>query len=85
MNASHIAGGGLGALAGVILAALGAKIGLHLDDTTAAALGAGCLSAGVALGHAIGEYGLAGIAAVIVHGRAKTTAATLFPPAPPSS
>lgn len=84
MNASHIAGGGLGALAGVILAALGAKIGLHLDDTTAAALGAGCLSAGVALGHAIGEYGLAGIAAVIVHGR-KTTAATLFPPAPPAA
>lgn len=84
MTGSHIAGGGLGALVGVILAALGAKIGLHLDDTTAAALAAVCLSAGLGLGHAIGQYGIAGIAHVLWHGRASSNqVATLFPPASP--
>lgn len=55
MNGSHIAGGGAGALLGIILAALGSKIGLTLDDTTAAALGTAGAAFGVMVGHAFGK------------------------------
>lgn len=55
MTGSHIAGGGTGGIAGVILAALGTRIGLHLDDTTAAALGIGAVGVGLAFGHAFGK------------------------------
>src|SRR5579884_2956234 len=55
VNGSHIAGSGLGALLGVALAALGSRVGLHLDDTTAAMLGTGCVGVGLALGHAFGK------------------------------
>lgn len=55
MNGSHVAGGGLGALLGIILAALGKKIGLSLDDTTAAALGTAGAAVGLAVGHAFGK------------------------------
>lgn len=54
MNGSHVAGGGLGALLGVALAALGPKIGLHLTDADAASLGVAGAGVGVAIGHAIG-------------------------------
>lgn len=54
MNGSHIAGGGFGALLGVALAALGNRIGLQLDETTAATIGAAGAAAGVAVGHAFG-------------------------------
>lgn len=55
MNGSHAAGGGAGAILGVALAALGTRIGLQLDDTTAAALGAAGAAVGVAVGHAFGK------------------------------
>lgn len=55
MNGSHVAGGGFGALIGVVLASLGTKIGLRLDDATAALLGTGCVAAGLAVGHAFGK------------------------------
>jgi hypothetical protein len=55
MNGSHIAGGGIGALLGVVLAALGKKIGLQLDETTAAAIGVAGAATGVAIGHAVGK------------------------------
>jgi hypothetical protein len=55
MNGSHVAGGGLGALLGIILASLGSKVGLHLDDATAALLGTGCVAVGLAVGHAFGK------------------------------
>lgn len=55
MNGSHIAGSGFGALVGVALAALGTRIGLHLDETTAAAIGAAAVGAGLAFGHAFGK------------------------------
>lgn len=55
MNGSHIAGAGFGGIVGVILAGLGAKIGLHLTDADAATLGVGALSVGLAVGHAFGK------------------------------
>lgn len=55
MNGSHVAGGGIGALLGVVLASLGNRIGLNLDPTTAAALGAAAGAVGVAVGHAFGK------------------------------
>ena len=53
MNGGHITGTGLGGLVGIILAALGKRIGLTLDDATSAMLGAGCVAAGLAVGHAV--------------------------------
>jgi hypothetical protein len=55
MNGSHVAGGGLGALLGIVLASLGGRIGLHLDDATAAALGTAGVGVGLAFGHAFGS------------------------------
>jgi F0F1-type ATP synthase membrane subunit c/vacuolar-type H+-ATPase subunit K len=55
MNGSHIAGTGFGAGLGVAIAALGTRVGLHLDDATSAMVGVGCASAGLAVGHAFGK------------------------------
>jgi hypothetical protein len=55
VDGSHVAGAGVGGIAGVVVAALGSKIGLHLDDTTAATLGLGAVGVGLAFGHAFGK------------------------------
>lgn len=55
MNGSHVAGGGLGAIVGTAIAALGSKIGLQLDETTAAGLGIAGLTLGLGIGHAFGK------------------------------
>lgn len=55
MNGAHITGLGLGGLVGVILASLGKKIGLDLDNATSATLGVALVGAGLAVGHAFGS------------------------------
>lgn len=71
MNGSHVAGGGFGAIVGAVLVALGTRIGLDLTGYDAATLGMATLAAGLALGHAVGEYGIAGICRVVWNGRPK--------------
>lgn len=55
MNGSHVAGSGAGAIIGVVLAAAGSRIGLRLDDTSAASLGVTAAAVGLAVGHAFGK------------------------------
>lgn len=55
MNGGHVAGGGLGAIAGVAIAALGKKIGLDLTTAEAAQLGIATMAVGIAIGHAVGK------------------------------
>lgn len=55
VTASHAAGGSLGGIAAVVLAALGTRIGLHLSDADSAGLAIGLLGVGAAIGHAIGK------------------------------
>lgn len=62
MNASHVTGAGLGALAAPIIAALLSKYA-HYDITLtdASLIGSSALAAGVGLGHAIGKFGIKGL------------------------
>lgn len=57
MNGSHIAGGGVGGLVGVIVAALDTRIGLHLSPADAGTLVLGTLAAGAAVFHVLGRAG----------------------------
>lgn len=52
VTGTHVAGGGLGAIVAVILAALDKKIGLHLTDGESASLALGLVAVGVGVGHA---------------------------------
>ncbi len=84
MNGSHIAGAGLGGVVGIVLAALGSKIGITLDDTTSASLGVGLVGVGLAFGHAFGiAWQGAGILPSIRRGLfgPGKTAAVVVPPA----
>lgn len=74
MNASHAAGAALGALIGTALAALGTRVGLHLTHADAAGLGVAAVTAGFGVGHAIGQYGIAGVASILWRGSQKPTA-----------
>lgn len=100
MDGSHIAGGGLGALLGIILSALGGRVGLKLDDTTAATIAAGCITLGLAIGHALGKawqgagvfpslrrglFGAKGVPAVPAARRDFAVAVPPVVPPPPSS
>lgn len=76
MTGSHIAGAGVGALVGAILVSLGTRIGLDLTNFDSAALGMAAVGAFTGVGHAVGEYGLVGIGAVLLHGRAKPATVT---------
>lgn len=55
MNGSHVAGGGLGAVLGVVLASLNTRLGLHLTTADAASLAVGATGVGLAFGHAFGK------------------------------
>lgn len=55
MNASHIAGGGLGAIVGAIIVALGQRIGLDLTNFDSAVLGAAAIAVGAGVFHVIGK------------------------------
>lgn len=74
MNASHVAGGGIGALLGALVVGLLKHFGVAtVSDVDAAVIGSAALSAGVGIGHAVSEHGLTGIGAIIWKGH---------PPAP---
>lgn len=74
MNASHVAGGGIGAILGAVIVGLLRHFGVAApSDVDAAVIGSAALSAGVGLGHAVNEYGVAGIAAILWHGHKKPT------------
>lgn len=82
MSGSHVAGLGLGGLLGIVIAALGSKIGIQLDETTAAALGGAGAAFGVAFGHAFGKaWDGAGIIPSLRRG---FLGAKEAPPAPPA-
>lgn len=91
MNGSHLAGAGVGALVGAILVSLGSRIGLDLTAYDAATLGMAAVAAGLAIGHAIGEFGLFGIGRILLYGRRKPSlvtavaALTSSPPEPPTT
>lgn len=55
MNASHVAGAGLGAIAGAILVALGSRIGLDLTNFDSAVLGTTALGVGAGVFHVFGK------------------------------
>lgn len=77
MNASHVAGAGFGAVVGaLVVGVLQRFVNVHVSDVDSAAIGAVALSAGVGLGHAIGEFGLVGIGRVLLRGRPKSSAPT---------
>lgn len=81
MNASHVAGGGFGAVVGgLIVGVLGHFFGVKVSDVDAAFIGSATLSAGVGLGHALSAFGVRGIASVLWRGRPKPEA-----PAPPAA
>jgi hypothetical protein len=85
LNPSHVAGGGIGAILGAVIVGLLKHFGLAtVTDVDAAVIGSAALSAGVGAGHAINEYGLAGLASIVWHGHKKPAAAKILPPAPPS-
>lgn len=70
MTASHVTGGGFGAVAGVLLAGLLKHYGIaELSDVDASLIGSAALAAGIGLGHALEQYGIAGIARLLVHGQ----------------
>lgn len=78
MNASHVTGGGVGAvLASVAVGLLHRFTSLTVSAADAALLGSAALSAGVALGHGIGRYGLKGLVTRLWGGEPK-----LVPPTP---
>lgn len=83
MSGSHVAGLGVGGLLGIVIAALGSKIGIQLDDTTAAALGGAGAAAGVAFGHAFGKaWDGAGILPSLRRGFLGADQSAPVPPAP---
>ena len=85
MNASHVTGGGLGALLGVVISALLSKYANYdVTVTDAALIGSSAVAAGVGLGHAIGLYGIKGLFARLWSGEPKPAPAAK-PPAVPQS
>lgn len=69
MNAGNVAGGSLGVILGAVLAALLRKYtAYNPSDQDAAVIGAAMAAAGVALGHGIHKFGLAGVARMIWRG-----------------
>lgn len=76
MNGSHVAGGASSAgLAGLALALLRRYTWINLSDSDAALVGSGALAAGVAIGHAIGAYGIKGALRILWRGRPAPVAA----------
>lgn len=73
MTGSHIAGGSVGAIVGTILVSLGGRIGLDLTNFDSAALGMAAVGLGIGVGHAIRDYGLLGVAGILLHGVPKPT------------
>ena len=71
MNASHVAGSGLGGILAVVLAALGSRIGLHLTDADSAALAIALAGAGAGVAHGFWNVGLVPIGRRLVHGPPK--------------
>jgi hypothetical protein len=73
VTGSHVAGGGVGAIVGVILAALDKKVGLHLTDGEAASLSIALAGVGAGVGHAarrLYETGLGPFFGHLLHGKA---------------
>lgn len=68
MNASHVSGGGLGAVLGALAVALLKHYGISLSDWDSSLIGSAALGAGVGVAHAVWRYGLVGIAKTILRG-----------------
>lgn len=83
MTASHVAGGGIGAITGALVVGLLKHFGIAAtSDVDAAVIGSAALSVGVGIGHAINEYGITGIAAIIWKGHKKPVKQVVLPVPP---
>lgn len=71
MNGAKTAGAGFGAIVGIVVVALGSRIGLDLTPVDSAALGMGAVTVFLGIGHAIGESGIKGIGHMLWSGRPK--------------
>ena len=82
MTTTHITGGVLGYLVGVILVGMLRHYGVSsIDPTEAAAVGGGFAAGGIAVVHAVWNIGVGPIVRRIVHGPSQPAAPT--PPPPP--
>ena len=90
MNASHVTGGGLGALLGVVISALLSKYANYdVTVTDAALIGSSAVAAGVGLGHAVGKFGIKGLFSRLWSGEPKpappVAKPAVVPPPPPAA
>jgi len=68
LRASHVVGGSLSAVVGVIAVAVSNHFALHLSDEDALLVGGAAVSMGAGLGHIIGQVGLFGAFRRLLHG-----------------
>lgn len=75
MNTGHVAGGGLGAILGALIAGFLSKYsGYHLSDADSAMIGSAFLGAGIGVGHGIYLHGLSGLLGVVWRGQKQQVA-----------
>ena len=70
LRASHVVGGGLSTVAAVAALAVSNHFKLHLSDEDALLVGGAAVSAGIGLGHVIGQVGVLGLFRRILRGSA---------------
>lgn len=70
LRASHVVGGGFSAVVAVAALAVSNRYNLHLSDEDALLLGGGVVSAGIGLGHVVGQVGVFGLFRRLLRGSA---------------
>lgn len=84
MDASHVTGGALGALAAIVTVGLLRHYGASsIDPTEATAAAGAAIGAGVAVAHAVWNIGLGPIINRVLHGPGKTQLVVVPPDVPP--
>lgn len=69
LRPSHVAGGGLGGMVSALIVVALAHYHVHVSGVDAAILGSSFLSAGVGIGHVVGEVGIFGAFKRLMVGR----------------
>lgn len=69
LRASHVAGGGVVGVAGAVVVAVCSHFGWHVSDVDAVLVGGGAVTAGVGVGHVIGQVGIVGAVKRLVFGK----------------
>lgn len=68
LRASHVVGGGVSAVVAVAALAVSNHFNLHLSDEDAILVGGSAVSAGIGLGHIIGQVGVLGLFRRVLRG-----------------